>query len=157
EGTLYKAVASTEERKASYVGSYEKKTNEDNDFSDITEFLNSMHATPRNQLVTFFSTNVDEDRVIDYQMAQTLTNNSAYPHKNHYPSHGQGGGQWKPLPRDMDLTFGKIWDGTYGGVLHDKMHTPGNNPWYTTSVDGGLGNHLLDKFFAQAGDWYRRA
>jgi hypothetical protein len=157
DGNLYKAVASTEERKPSYIGSYEKKTNEDNDFTDITEFLNSMHATPRNQLVTFFSTRVDEVRVIDYQMAQTLTNNSDYPHKNHYLYHDTERGKWMPLTWDMDLTFGKIWDGTYGGVLHDKMHTPGNNPWYTTSVDGGLGNHLLDKFFFQAGDYYRRA
>jgi hypothetical protein len=63
-----------------------------------------------------------------------------------------------PLTWDMDLTFGKLWDGTYGGVLHDKMHNPGITPWYTTNVDGaGGGNHLLDKFFAQAGDWYRRA
>src|SRR5206468_10493877 len=38
------------------------------------------------------------------------------------------------------------------------MHTPGNSPWYTTNVRGdGLGNYLLDKFFSQAGTYYRRA
>ncbi|MBI4602697.1 MAG: CotH kinase family protein [Planctomycetes bacterium] len=153
EGNLYKATASTEE----VTGTYEKKTNEDNDYSDLRTFLQTMHGTARPQLRAFFEQNVDEDRMIDYQLAQTLTNNSDYPHKNHYLYHDTEKGRWIPLTWDMDLTFGKIWDGTYGGVLHDKMHNPGNNPWYTTSVDGGLGNHLLDKFFSQAGDWYRRA
>jgi len=154
EGNLYKATASTEEA----TGTYEKKTNESvTDMSDLRTFLSSMHATPRAQLKDFFAQNVDADRVIDYQLAQTLTNNSDYPHKNHYLYHDTESNRWMPLTWDMDLTFGKLWDGTYGGVLHDKMHTPGNNPWYTTSVDGGLGNHLLDKFFSQGGDFYRRA
>lgn len=157
QGNLYKAVASTEQPMANYQSGYEKKTNQEDDFSDITEFLNSMHATPRARLVEFFTTRADPDRIIDYQLAQTLTNNSDYPHKNHYLYHDTEADRWMVLTWDMDLTFGKIWDGTYGGVLHDKMHTPGNNPWYTTSVDGGLGNHLLDKFFAQAGTWFRRA
>lgn len=153
DGNLYKATASTEEA----TGTYEKKTNEDGDMSDLRTFLQTMHATPRPQLSTFFEQNVDRDRVVDYQLGQTLTNNSDYPHKNHYLYHDTESNRWMPLTWDMDLTFGKIWDGTYGGVLHDKMHTPGNNPWYTTSVDGGLGNHLLDKFFAQGGDFHRRA
>jgi hypothetical protein len=154
EGNLYKATASREE----VSGVYEKKTNEDGDFSDLREFLTQLHSTQAVQLTAFFSEKVDEDRMIDYQLAQVLTNNSDYPHKNHYLYHDTERGRWMPLTWDMDLTFGKIWDGTYGGVLHDKMHNPGITPWYTTNVDGaGGGNHLLDKFFSQAGTWYRRA
>jgi hypothetical protein len=154
DGNLYKATASREE----VNGTYEKKTNENGDMSDLRSFLTQLHSTPAAQLKDFFQQRVDEDRVIDYQLGQTLTNNSDYPHKNHYLYHDTERGKWMPLTWDMDLTFGKIWDGTYGGVLHDKMHNPGNTPWYTTSVDGaGGGNHLLDRFFSTAGTWYRRA
>ena len=63
-----------------------------------------------------------------------------------------------PITWDVDLTYGKRWDGGNRGVLNDLMDNPGITPWYTTNVrGGGLGNHLLDKFFSQAGTWYRRA
>jgi spore coat protein CotH len=154
DGNLYKATASREEP----TGVYEEETNEDGDFSDLTTFLNGLHAAPAAGLVNFFRNNVDEDMVIDYQAAQVLVNNSDYPHKNHYLYHDTTSGRWMPVAWDLDLTYGKLWDGTYGGVLNDKMHTPGITPWYTTNVRGeGTGNYLLDKFFSQAGTWYRRA
>jgi len=154
DGNLYKATASREEA----TGVYEEETNEDGDFSDLTTFLNGMHAAPAAGLVNFFRNNVDEDTVIDYQAAQVLGNNSDYPHKNHYLYHDTASGRWMPVAWDLDLTYGKLWDGTFGGVLNDKMHTPGITPWYTTNVRGeGTGNYLLDKFFSQAGTWYRRA
>lgn len=148
EGNLYKATSSNEKA----TGTYEKKTNENGDFSDLREFLTTMHATPRDELRAFFTERVDEDRIIDYEMGQTLTNNSDYAHHNHYLYHDTERGKWMPLAWDLDLTFGKNYGGTYGGVLHDKMDNPGNIPW-----DELRSNHLLDKFFSQAGDWYRRA
>ncbi len=154
EGNLYKATASREE----VGGVYEKKTNENDDYSDITAFLSAMHATPASGLVAFFQGKVDEDVMIDYQASQVLINNSDYPHKNHYLYHDTSKDRWMPTGWDLDLSYGKIWDGTYGGVLNDKMHNPGITPWYTTNVrGGGTGNYLLDKFFSQAGTWYRRA
>ncbi len=152
-GNLYKAVASREERD----GSYEKKTNEDGDFSDLYGFLNAMHDTSSGSLVDFFHINMDEDMVIDYQASQTLTNNRDYPHKNHYLYHDTDKGKWMPITWDIDLTYGKRWNGSYSGIYNDLMDNPGTNPWYTTRVDGGTGNYLLDKFFYQAGSWYRRA
>lgn len=153
-GNLYKATASREE----VGGTYEKKTNENGDNSDLTDFLATMHATPAAGLVSFFQTRTDEDTIIEYQAAQTLINNSDYPHKNHYLYHDVVKGKWLPTSWDVDLAYGKIWDGSYSGVYHDKMHNPGNTPWYTTNVrGGGIGNYLLDKFFAQAGTYYRRA
>jgi hypothetical protein len=154
DGNLYKAVASREE----VGGTYEKKTNDDGDFSDLTDFLADLHATPASGLVAFFQQRVDEDAMIEYQAAQVLINNRDYPHKNHYLYHDTARGRWLPITWDVDLTYGKQWDGTYGGVLNDKMDTPGITPWYTTNVrGGGTGNHLTDKFFSQAGSWYRRA
>ncbi len=154
DGNLYKATASREE----VNGTYEKKTNEHiPNMDDLRSFLREMHDTPRPSLSAFFTERMDADRVIDYQLAQTLMNNSDYPHKNHYLYHDTEKEKWMVLAWDLDLSFGKRWDGSNGGVLHDRMHTPGNNPWYTTSVDGGGGNELLNRFFALGGTWFRRA
>jgi hypothetical protein len=161
EGNLYKAVASREERDGStgnIATSYEKKTNENGDFSDLVTFLHTMHDTPAAGLVAFFQQNTDQDSMIEYQAAMTLMNNSDHPHKNHYLYHDTASGKWTTTGWDLDLTFGKLWNGSFGGVLNDAMHNPGNTPWYATNVrGGGTGNHLLDKFFAQAGTWHRRA
>jgi spore coat protein CotH len=154
DGDLYKATASREEAN----GAYEKKTNEHLGSEDLREFLSTMHATPANQLVGFFEERVDGDVMIDYQAAQVIINNRDYPHKNHYLYHDTARGKWMPTGWDLDLSFGKYWDGSNKGVLNDRMDTPGITPWYTTRVRGeGLGNYLLDKFFFESGTWFRRA
>ena len=153
-GNLYKAYYAVEQRDG---GIYEKKTNEDGDYSDLVTFLHALHDTPPANLVAFFQQNVDTDMMIDYQASQILVNNSDYPHKNHYLYHDTRTNRWMPTAWDLDLVYGKVWDPTYG-VLNDKMHTPGISLWYTTNVRGaGIGNHLLDKFFYQAGTYFRRA
>jgi hypothetical protein len=154
DGNLYKATASTENRD----GVYEKKTNELEGSEDLRTFLNTMHDTPAAGLVAFFQAQVVEDNIIEYQASQILFNNCDYPHKNHYLYHDTTAGKWMVTSWDIDLVFGKYWDGTYSGVYCDKMDNPGLTPWYTTNVrGGGTGNHLLDKFFSQGGDYYRRA
>jgi hypothetical protein len=161
DGNLYKAVASREERTGStgsIQSSYEKKTNENGDFSDLAAFLANLHDTPPARLVEFFHERTDEDGIIDYQAGQVLTNNRDYPHKNHYLYHDTARGKWTCITWDMDLTYGKRWDGNFEGVLNDAMDNPGINPWYTTNVrSSGGGNELLDRFFSRAGTWYRRA
>ncbi len=154
DGNLYKATASREET----TGVYEKHTNEESGSADLTAFLNAMHSTASAGLASFFEQRTDPDLIIEYQMGQTLINNSDYPHKNHYLYHDTSTDRWIVTSWDIDLSFGKIWSGTYGGVLNDGMHNPGNTPWYTTNVRGeGTGNYLLDKFFSQAGTFFRRA
>src|SRR5690606_620374 len=149
-----KATASREEAN----GTYEKKTNENGDMSDLREFLTAMHSTRPADLPAFFEERTDPDGIIDYQASQILMNNRDYPHKNHYLYHDVERGKWMPTAWDLDLSFGKRWDGTFEGVLNDQMDNPGITPWYTTNVRGeGVGNHLLDKFFAQGGTWFRRA
>ncbi len=154
DGDLYKATASREERD----GVYEKKTNEHEGDRNLRDFLNALHDTPASQLVSFFQNNVSEDAIIDYQASHVIFNNRDYPHKNHYLYHDTATGHWRVTSWDVDLSYGKRWDGSNNGVYNDLMDTPGITPWYTTSVrGGGTGNHLMDKFFAQAGTYYRRA
>src|SRR5262249_28450011 len=48
DGNLYKAVASTEQKQAStaaYMTAYEKKTNQDGDFTDLATFVNQLNDT----------------------------------------------------------------------------------------------------------------
>ncbi len=156
DGNLYKATASREER----TGTYEKKTNEDDpSMTDLRAFLNELHGTNGSaNLVNFFKEKTNEDGIIEYQLGQVLTNNRDYPHKNHYLYHDTDTGKWMPTTWDMDLTYGKRWDGNFEGVLNDLMDNPGTNPWHTTRVGGGgTGNHLLDRFFMNAGTYYQRA
>lgn len=161
EGNLYKATASREERNGTtgnLMTSYEKKTNENGDFSDLAEFLDALHTTRRTELVDFFQQTIDEDNLIEYQASQALINNRDYGHKNHYLYNDIERGRWMVLPWDVDLAYGKRWDGNFEGVLNDRMDNPGTTPWHTTSVLGsGGGNYLHDKFFSQSGTWYRRA
>ena len=155
DGDLYKATASREEAN----GTYEKKTNNEADLTPLRAFLNEMHATNSAAgLVSFFRDHGFEDTIIDYQAGQVLINNRDYPHKNHYLYHDTEKDRWMVTGWDLDLAYGKQWDGSFGGVYNDRMDTPGIDPWYTTRVNGGgLGNHLLDRFFFQAGTHYRRA
>ncbi len=155
DGDLYKATASREER----GGTYEKKTNDESDYSPLRAFLNEMHDTnSASRLVSFFRDNTDEDTIIDYQAAQVLINNRDYPHKNHYLYQSSKTGKWIVTGWDLDLAFGKRWDGGNGGVYNDRMDNPGMTIWNATRVrGGGIGNHLLDRFFYQSGTYYRRA
>ena len=154
DGNLYKATASREERN----GTYEKKTNQHEDYSDLRTFLNALHDTPRNQLTDFFLEKTEPDTLIDYQAGQVLINNRDYPHKNHYLYHDLESDRWIATGWDLDLCYGKRWDGGNGGVYNDRMDNPGMTIWNTTSVrGGGTGNHLLDKFFSQSGTYFRRA
>jgi len=154
-GNLYKATASREERD----GRYEKKTNESEPSTDLRDFLNEMHDTnSASGLVEFFETKTDVDRIIEYQLGQVLINNRDYPHKNHYLYHDTERGKWQVTPWDLDLAYGKRWDGGNLGVLNDRMDNPGMTIWNTTRVrGGGTGNHLLDRFFYNAGSHFRRA
>jgi len=153
-GSLYKAIASSEQRD----GVYERKTGDESDFTDLRAFLDELHDTPSNQLEDFFRENVDEDAIIEYLGSHVLINNGDYGHKNHYLYRAPDTERWQVLAWDIDLSYGKRWDGQFGGVLNDRLNTPGISPWNGTTVNGGgVGNHLLAKFFGEAGTYYRRA
>ncbi len=151
DGNLYKSVGSSEEPGGGGPGPWEKKTNENGDHSDLIAFLKELHSTSFTKLRTFFPANTHPDRIIEYQLAQVLINNFDHTSHNHYLYHDLANGKWIPLPWDLDLTFGK------GGVFDDSEMIPGFSPWFATAVDGEFGNYLLDRFFSDAGSWYRRA
>lgn len=158
-GNLYKAFASREEHynELNVRGAYEKKTNENNDFSDLVTFLDELHTTASDQLVEWFSRRLDEDRMIDYQVGHILIANTDYFHKNHFLYHDTDTGRWMPLLWDLDLTFGKSYSATNGGVLHDLVRDQAIGPWFSTSLEDGGRNHLQERFFTESREWYGRA
>lgn len=151
DGNLYKAQSSNEEAGSGIEGPFEKKTNENGDFRDLGDFLNAMHSVSVTQLRFFFNKRADQDRIIEYHLGQILINNIDHAYHNHYLYHDTETGKWMALAWDLDLTFGKA------GVFDDSELNPGYSPWFCTSVDGEFANHLLDKFFSDAGNWHRRA
>ena len=154
DGDLFKATASREQ----VGGTYEKKTNEHTGHGNLIQFLDELNNTPNNELVDFFETRTAPEAIIDYQASQILINNRDYPHKNHYLYHNLESDKWRPTGWDLDLSYGKRWDGSNKGVLNDLMDTPGTDPWYTTTArGGGDGNRLHDRFFSKAGTHFQRA
>jgi hypothetical protein len=151
DGNLYKSVSSSEEPNGGDPGPWEKKTNEDGDHSDLKKFLREMNAAPIQQLRFYFAANLNEDRHIEYQLGQVLIDNLDYTGHNHFMFHDAANGKWFPIPWDLDLTFGK------SGVFDDGEIIPGYSPWFGTSIEGEFQNFLLDRFFSDAGSWYRRA
>jgi hypothetical protein len=130
---------------------FEKETNEDGDFSDLKSFLDGLHASPITRLRTFFGEHSDQDRLISYHLGQILIGNIDYAGHNHFLYHEPGTGKWLYLPWDLDLTFGKA------GVFDDYEYLPGYTPWFSTSIEGEFQSYLIDRFFSDAGSWYRRA
>ncbi len=154
DGDLYKATASREDAN----GTYEKKTNEHEGDSLLRSFLTELNTTSSNNLVDFFQNNTDPDAIMDYQAGQIIINNRDYPHKNHYLFRDSQTGLWRPTGWDLDLSYGKRWNGGNLGVNNDLMDNPGTDPWYTTSArGGGDGNRLLNRFFSTAGTFYQRS
>jgi hypothetical protein len=151
EGNLYKSIGSNEAPFDDPRFIWEKETNENGDFSDLDDFIDGMHAAPITGLRVFFRENSYEDRIISYQLGQILANNIDYAGHNHYLYRDPTSGKWLPLEWDLDLTFGKA------GVLDDYEFIPGGTPWFSTAIEGEHQSYLLDRFFSDAGSWYRRA
>lgn len=151
DGNLYKSISSNEGPDQGGPSFWEKKTNEDGDHSDLEAFLKDLNAAPITSLRTFFPTRIYEERLIDYQVGQILIDNLDHTSHNHYIHRDPASGKWTLFPWDLDLTFGK------SGVFDDGEIIPGFTPWFGTAVDGEFQSYLLDRFFSDAGSWYRRA
>lgn len=150
---------------------WEEETCEDGDFSDVAEFIGSMHADatgPGGPTAEFMQDRVFEEMLIDYQVSQVVLNNIDSFAKNHflYGDPSEDPPRWGFIMWDLDLVFGKYFDpeavgpGRQVGILNDCMLSPGGdlNPWFAASVLGNLRlNYFVDFFFRAGGDHYQRA
>jgi CotH protein/lamin tail-like protein len=158
---------------ADYRKYWSAETNQEGDYTDLADFINSMHQDGNKAggpTAAFWQQNTFEDMVLGYQVGQVLLNNIDSFAKNHYLYHDLSQDRWGIFAWDLDLTFGKFFDfnaigpGRPVGTLNDQMlsdlSVQGDlTPWFgATTVPGEqLLNYLVDFFFRADGGYYQRA
>ena len=133
-GSLYKAVQAprpvvagdpdptigVEQRSPGMYGrAWEEETNEGSDYSDIENFINSLHAGGgRPPPVEFFEQRTRPKMIVGFQVAQTVLHNLDSATKNHFLYHDFDADKWSILTWDMDLVLGKFF--TAAAVNRDE-------------------------------------
>ena len=108
EGTLYKMY----DRMVS-VGGGSKKTPKDGDKSDLQALINGVTNGSTTDKRRWAYDNIDLAASVNYLSAYTTIGITDAGHKNYYMYRDtQGTGEWRPLPWDVDLSFGRRWTST---------------------------------------------
>ena len=108
EGTLYKMY----DRLASTNGG-SKKTPKDGDKSDLQALITALASSSVANKRRYAYDNIDVAATINQLAAYATAGITDSGHKNYYmyrDTHGTG--EWRPLPWDVDLSFGRKWTGT---------------------------------------------
>ena len=104
-GALYRIVS--DHPTMTNAGVFEKKTRRDEDFSDLQSFLNGIHQTGQAQ-INYLLDNVDIASFLNYWAANQIVNDNDDVQKNYFLyRETEGDREWRFLPWDKDLTFGK--------------------------------------------------
>lgn len=148
-----------------YDLAWEEENNEGRDFSDIEDFITTMHD--EGSRLEFWQERGLPDTVINFQLTQIVLNNIDSAAKNHFLVREAHSNRWGILSWDLDLIFGKFFtrEAEGGrrpvGTLNDLMASDVGldlGPWFMT---GQYGNDLFNwfmGFFFSAGDgYYQRA
>lgn len=156
-----------------YRANWEREVNEMGDYSDLVEFVSSMHddgSSPGGPTTEFWSGRTFEEMILRYQIAQVVLNNIDSFAKNHFLYHDLDLDRWGIIGWDMDLVLGKFFTtdavqfpdrpvGTLNDLMLSDPEIRGDlNPWFASTVNGGYRlNWLIDFFFRAGGGRYRRA
>ena len=99
----------------------EKKTRKEENFSDLSALITGCRRTGTARTAYLFD-NINIPEVVNYLAAMIITGNVDCCHKNYYLYRDtEGTGEWQMLPWDVDLSFGRVWNGTqtyWDEVLH---------------------------------------
>jgi hypothetical protein len=150
-----------------YRDFWEEESNEGTDFSDVSGFIDDMHADGESAggpSIAFWEERMFPEMIIDYQVGQVVLNNFDSTVKNHFLYHDLDQDRWGFIPWDQDLTFGKFFDPAVRpvGTLNDIMLGDlglAIDPWLSTTVANALllRNHLINFFFNAGGAHFQRA
>lgn len=128
DGAHYKAYAQAEAvgSEAELHALYEKETREDEDFSDLFEFLQGINQNDPESRRNYVLDHVDIPAMVNYLAVQAIIHNNDHVAKNYYLYRDTTGTRrWTMYPWDMDLTFGRNYlgdpDDVWGLVLNDTM------------------------------------
>ncbi|MDY7077665.1 MAG: CotH kinase family protein, partial [Chloroflexota bacterium] len=110
--SIYKAVhtdthdwSESQPSEQAYRDAYEKKTNEDVDYSDIISFIELINDTPDETFAHELGRVFDVAAYLDYYAITVLISNGDYVHHNVYLLHDSNTGRWELVPYDFDVTF----------------------------------------------------
>ena len=145
DGNLYKAIASTEQKQpdiAGYMSAYEKKTNENDDFTDLAAFVDQLNDTAEASILSWFHNNLEIESMIDYQAVVAASANVDHGHKNHYLFHDTEKSKWSVFIWDLDLSLGRTYVQANYGVYNDEIHPFDVNELYAVGW-----NSLITRFF----------
>ena len=125
-----------------FASHYEKETRKKDGWRDLQTFCRDL-AAANDDVLAFFSKNVDLDEYINYLAAGVLVQNWDCLNKNHFLVHDStGSGKWLVVPWDLDRTLGDHWRGGFNAVevpvFLGKRELPGPTGW----------NRLADAFFS---------
>ena len=116
----------------------EKKSRKWEGNQDLSAFMTGLAQTGvAQQRFVFDNTGVPE--TVNFLAAHIMTGNDDCCHKNYYVYRdSEGNREWRPIPWDLDLSFGRVWRGdtTYFG---DNMVSD-------TSLYVGNGNQFMQIF-----------
>ena len=112
----------------------EKKTRQNEDFSDIRAVVNGLNAPTAEQRRNFVFDNFNLPGMLDYLAARCLLQDTDDIRKNFYFYRDtEGNGEWSIFPWDKDWIFGVVGDGwTYTShpFLGDRVHAKdGGRQW----------------------------
>ena len=131
--------------------SVEKKTRRWEGNADLTALVAGVRLSGR-PLEQYLFDNIDVPAIISYLVAVVLIHDNDHPHKNHYLYRDtEGDGEWRFLPWDRDLTFGRNYLRS-GGVLNDTIYAnrdPYGHPLICDRQHPNTDNHwnrLIDAF-----------
>jgi hypothetical protein len=141
---------------------YEKKSRLDEDYSDLFNLISGIHLTLDQTAIDFVYDNLDIPGVVNYLAVQAVIHGNDHIRKNYFLYRDTEGTQrWTMHAWDLDLTFGKNFDGTTvfsDEIWADQDSLPGYPSYISPShplfgsfnhrkVDG-LYNHLIDRVLA---------
>jgi hypothetical protein len=141
---------------------YEKKSRFDEDYSDLFDFINGINEPLDQEAIDFVYDNVDIPRTLNYIALKTIMHDNDHMRKNYFVYRDTEGTQrWTMHAWDLDLTFGKNFDGqtVFADVIWaDEDSLPGyptnvspSHPLFGTSarrkVDD-LWNRFIDRMLA---------
>jgi hypothetical protein len=131
----------------------EKKTRTQEGTGDLTTLITNLdESIPLATRTTYGYDNLDLPQTASYFATMALVSSQDLGHKNYYLYHDNDGtGEWMILPWDLDLTFGRDWDSSFGSTnyFNDVMFTNNILNFYPgATIQSKPANRLFDLFFA---------
>jgi len=115
---------------------YEKKSRLHEDHSDLYDMVVALNQPISETLHDWLADNIDIPSLLNYNAVQTVIHNNDHVNKNYFVYRDTEGTQrWTLYPWDLDLTFGRIWNGESlnDAIWADMDSVPGKPMMVTPS------------------------